>query len=438
MSPTPIPRDIPLPLPANAAFLEVLLVVAFVAHILFVNLMVGGSLLVLGFQIRGLREPDYDKLARALASTVTVNKSLAVVLGVAPLLLINVLYTIHFYTANALTGTAWILVIPSVAVTFLLLYLHKYTWDRLASQRRLHIAILALAVALLMCIPLVFLANVNLMMFPEQWTSVRGFLGALTLPNVLPRYLHFLSASLILTSLFGVGYFGRRRFRLEDTFDTFDRVRVRRIFYSVAFAVSLAQFVLGPLVLFTLPSAGLRTPVVASILMGATLAAPAVWMIWKELANGSPDGKRLPYIVAYLSMTVVLMALGRQMYRGLALAQHRADVRAATEQWTRDARQASYDLESGRARATAGVSDAQHLFEGTCGACHGVDKKIVGPPLTEIATIYANDPNGIVAWARAPGKKRADFPQMPSQSALGDAKLHTLADYMLQAGKRAD
>lgn len=41
---------------------------------------------------------------------------MAVVLGVAPLLLINVLYTIHFYIANALTGTAWILLVPGIAV----------------------------------------------------------------------------------------------------------------------------------------------------------------------------------------------------------------------------------------------------------------------------------------------------------------------------------
>jgi len=145
---TPVPRDIPLPLPASPELLHVLLVVAFIAHILFVNLMVGGSILVLGCELRGFGKPDYDRLARELAVTVTVNKSLAVVLGVAPLLLINVLYTIHFYTANALTGTAWILLIPAIATAFLLLYLHKYTWDRLADHKWIHVGILAIAVAL--------------------------------------------------------------------------------------------------------------------------------------------------------------------------------------------------------------------------------------------------------------------------------------------------
>ncbi len=148
IAPPPVPRDIPLPLPADPTVLEIANVAVFVAHILFVNLLVGGALLTLAFQIRGLRDPRYDALARTIAATTTVNKSLAVVLGVAPLLVVSVLYTMHFYTANALTGTAWILLVPTIAIVFLLLYAHHYTWDRLATRRRLHIGILAAAVAL--------------------------------------------------------------------------------------------------------------------------------------------------------------------------------------------------------------------------------------------------------------------------------------------------
>ena len=434
MHPPPIPRDIPLPLPASQGFLEALLIIAFIAHILFVNLMVGGSILVLGFEIRGLRNRDFDKLARALATTVTVNKSLAVVLGVAPLLLINVLYTIHFYTANALTGIAWILLIPAIAATFLLLYLHKYTWERLASLKAVHIAIMAIAVALFLVIPLVFLVNVTLMMFPDRWTSIHGFLSALTLPSIFPRYFHFLCASLILTSLFGVWYFGRAQFPAEETFETLTRPALRRIFYSVAFSVSLAQFIVGPLVLFTLPAQGFQSSVVFTILLGAGVAIPAVWMMWKELAVPEPHGKRLPFIIGYLSITVLCMASGRHMYRMVTLAEHRAEMQTATRQWVDDSAQAAYDLRMGRERAAAGVSDGQHLFQNTCGACHGVYRRIVGPPLTEIAQIYAGNPDGIVTWARAPGKKRPDAPQMPPFASMGDERLRQIAEYMLRAG----
>ena len=91
------------------------------------------------------------------------------------------------------------------------------------------------------------------------------------------------------TSLFGVWYFGRAGFPVDDTFEALTRPKIRRIFYSIAFAVSLAQFIVGPLVLFTLPSAGFRTAVVVTILLGAAVAAPAVWMMWRELSAAEPD-----------------------------------------------------------------------------------------------------------------------------------------------------
>ncbi len=55
-------------------------------------------------------------------------------LGVGPLLAINTLYTVYFYTANALTGTFWISIVPLVVVAFLLTYAHKYLWH--AMERR--------------------------------------------------------------------------------------------------------------------------------------------------------------------------------------------------------------------------------------------------------------------------------------------------------------
>ena len=65
-------------------------------------------------------------------------------------------------------------------------------------------------------------------------------------------------------------------------------------------------------------------------------------------------------------------------------------------------------------------------------ACHARDERLIGPPLTEIANIYAGNPDGIVTWAMAPGKKRDGFPQMPPFEVLGKEKLRHVADYILQ------
>ena len=246
----PIPRDIPLGMPAYPILLELALVLLFLLHILFVNLMLGGSILAFVFEIMGRKRPDYDRLAREIVSTITVNKSMAVVLGVGPLLTINVLYTLHFYTANAITGRAWIMVVPLVAIAFLLGYVHKYTWDRYAQRKELHLALGASSTLLLLIVPLIFLSNINLMLFPEKWKEVDGWLASLLIPNVFPRYLHFLMACLALTGLFLTGYFGRSRYPAEEKFETLKVSDLRKIFLSITLGATVAQLVVGPLVFF--------------------------------------------------------------------------------------------------------------------------------------------------------------------------------------------
>lgn len=159
----PVPRDLPLDLPLPEPVLITVLIISFLLHIIFVDLMVGGVLLTLWAEIKGLKNKDYDELAHEIAKTVTVNKSIAVVLGVGPLLSISVLYTVYFYSANALTGMMWLMLIPLITVAFLLTYLHKYTWEKLATNKMLHISIIASAALLLLFIPFIFLTNVNQM-----------------------------------------------------------------------------------------------------------------------------------------------------------------------------------------------------------------------------------------------------------------------------------
>jgi cytochrome c len=104
------------------------------------------------------------------------------------------------------------------------------------------------------------------------------------------------------------------------------------------------------------------------------------------------------------------------------LVQHYATVRViATTRPTPVAANTPNPLEQGKT-----------LFQ-ACAACHAVNSRLIGPPLTEIARIYDGNPKGIVEWAKAPGKKRAGYPQMPPMS-LPDEDLRLIAEYMIHAG----
>lgn len=434
---TPVPKDIPLPLPLPEWLLVVILVVSFLVHLLFVNLMVGGSILTLWSQIKGLKNKEYDVLAHEIASTITVNKSLAVVMGIAPLLSINVLYTVYFYSANALTGLMWLAVIPLVTVAFLLTYLHKYTWKLLENNRAIHISILVVAVAIFMFIPLIFLTNINLMMFPEKWGLVKGFVSALTLPNVFPRYLHFIFASLSITGLFLHWYMGRKNYPFETIFSGFTRYELKKKGYSLALVASVIQFLIGPLVLLTLPSKGLGWNLVLVIFTGAAIAIPAMWMMWKGIkGDEAAIDKDFKKVLVLMTITVVFMGSGRQLYRSNALEKHRELVRQKTASFQQVKKQAIVMAKSNQAKqANANLSEAdkgENVFKQYCAACHKPDVKLVGPPVTEMASIYKGNKSGLQDWIKAPGKKRPDYPQMPGfESQLNEEQLGQLSAYIL-------
>lgn len=428
------PRDLPLPLPLPEWFLIGVLILSFLLHIIFVDLMVGGVLLTLWAQIKGLKNPEYDHLAHEMAATVTVNKSVAVVLGVGPLLSINVLYTLYFYSANALTGTMWIMIIPLVTLAFLLTYLHKYTWHKLADNKALHISIIALAAAIFLFIPFIFLANVNLMLFPEKWSSVKGFLSAIMLPNVFPRYIFFIFSTLAVTGLFMAWYFGKKKYDWDANFKTLKRYDLRRKFYSLTLAALFIQLVLaGPILMATLPSKGMSWNVVLIVAMGAGLVVLPIYWIWKSI-TGAPEllDRHFKKIVATLLVTISIMGMGRHAYRAHALAPHQEMTARETRKFEELSKQAFAEANDPVKLAERERNLGPNVFKASCSTCHDPTAQLVGPPVTEMISIYGGKPQELKDWIKAPGKKRPEAPQMPAFPQLTEKELEAVVAFIMK------
>jgi cytochrome c len=433
---TPVPKDIPLDLPLPEWLLVTLLVVSFLLHIIFINLMVGGSIVTLWAQIKGLKNKEYDTFAHEVAKTITVNKSLAVVLGVAPLLSINTLYTLYFYSANALTGFAWIMIIPLVTIAFLITYLHKYTWESLESNKRVHIFIIALAVAIFLFIPLIFLTNVNLMMFPEKWGTVRGFLSALMLPNVFPRYFEFVAACLAVTGIFIVWYNNRKSYPIEQIYNTFTRYNLKKIGYSIATVGLSLQIIFGIIVLFTLPSKGISYSVIVIMAGGGLFLVYALWYCYQTIIGQKENIDRyFKRIVFSVLSFMLLYGSSRQLYRHNSLEKHQELVALHTQEFQRLSKEARENPVEEKVEleidpSLGELAKGEAIFNQNCAACHKKDEKLVGPPVTEMVSIYAGNETGLKNWIKAPGKKREGL-QMPGFPQLSDDELKELSKYIL-------
>jgi len=122
----------PFDAPAGSEIYLTLLIVTFALHQVLVGFVLTGTAYVLG---RALRGGD-DALAAACRDWLPFVLGAAITAGVAPLLMVQVLYQPRFYTANLLLFHRWMAIVPTLIVGFYLLYLGKSErargWSRAA------------------------------------------------------------------------------------------------------------------------------------------------------------------------------------------------------------------------------------------------------------------------------------------------------------------
>lgn len=196
-------RLIPTPdtIPAPWVFFEFLLILTFFAHLVFMNAMLGTAMIALVREMRS--QPDAPPPCRDIASKLPYTIAFAVNFGVAPLLFLQVLYGHFIYTSSILMGAYWLSVIGLLILAYYSAYLYKMAGDLPAAARK---RALATSLVLLLTIAFLFVNNITLMQTPQVWTvyfhKPDGTFLNLADPTLLPRYLHFVVASVAAGGLF--------------------------------------------------------------------------------------------------------------------------------------------------------------------------------------------------------------------------------------------
>ncbi len=271
---SPIPNDLGLMIPGNLPLFEVLIVVGFILHLIYVNIVVAGSVYAVLFELIGIRKRDKvaDGLALQLATLVSIHKSIAVVLGVAPLLIISTIYTQFFYPSTILIGKWWLMLIPLLIVSFLLLYVYKFMWDRWQDRKGLHLLFGISGSLILLFVPLIFITNVASMLHPEMWTGSKGFWDSLfRYPTIWQRYFHFMSASFAIIGMY-MYWWGRRR---GGNHPTPIHERAKTFGKGSALLFTVLQLIAGPILLLGM-SEGVRTSFMGGSLFHTLLLSVAV------------------------------------------------------------------------------------------------------------------------------------------------------------------
>jgi hypothetical protein len=300
---------IPLPdtIPVHWGWFKLLLILTFVLHILLMNLMLGGSLLLLFRRRREGPPPEGRSLPILIALTINM--------GVPPLLFVQVLFGHFLYSSSVLMAIFWISVIPILIGAYYAAYGFVGTSSTPPRASRFWLGVSSL---LLLFIGFMFSNNMTLMLRPERWGAYfqnpGGGLLNLSEPTLIPRYLHFVVASLAVAGLGRAVYHAiRSRRRGGDA-----RGEITGGLRIFAFA-TMIQAVIGALFWLLLPGhiggLFLGANLTATLILGLGIVA-AVAAIITALRGA------LWTTTSLAVATIVLMILTRDLVRGAYLAEH--------------------------------------------------------------------------------------------------------------------
>jgi hypothetical protein len=161
-------RD-PAGVPSHPIIFLVLGVLTWALHIAAVQVMLGASSLTLFGAFSA--NPHWRRLAAAMLSTAKVAVSVAIVLGVAPLLFVQVIYDPFWYTSNVLSARWVIGFIVILILAYLAMYTFYYRNPSLATQPTRSPTHLLISLVLMLVVGWIMHVLSYQMLLPEQWMS---------------------------------------------------------------------------------------------------------------------------------------------------------------------------------------------------------------------------------------------------------------------------
>lgn len=241
-------RD-PMGVPFYPAVFQILMVLTFALHLLFVNLSLGTTCLAVIGRLKG--GDRWGRLAGGMAQAATASVSGAILLGVAPLLFVQVIYDPFWYASSNLSA-GW-------AIGFIFILMAGYGSLYLARDRKGDAGSAFAGFSFAMFLLAGFIMHVLgfQLVQPEKWLGWYTSHGAASTAGTvlhdfsLPRFLHFVVPAFAVTGVFLMLY--SWYFRARSDADAAQLEWAGRLGAKMAFHATTIEAVTGFLWLMVLP-----------------------------------------------------------------------------------------------------------------------------------------------------------------------------------------
>ncbi len=303
-----IPTPVPIPLPAPAWLIHLLQVFTFILHLVFMNLLVGGAVIMTVSTYLGRSDSRHRELVRRASRVLPPIVAFTITLGVAPLLFLQLLYGQLFYTSSDLMAWSWLAVILLLLLAYYGVYWYVMQHEELGPAG---FWVIFATTVILLLIMRTFTANMLLLEGPQDFfsrfltTPVGNYLG----PHnglMFARLSHFLMAAVAVGGL-GLAILAQV-WRGESPDLAGWAGRYGRRWFQMGTGM---QFLVGAWFLFSQPESIRRSFLGADSLSTALLAVAIVLALLAMIAARRSLAASAVAIVG----TIALMAVIRHLVR---------------------------------------------------------------------------------------------------------------------------
>jgi len=293
-------------------------VLTFALHILFVQLMLGTSAITIFGSFTN--NPYWRRLAAAMLEISKVSVSVAIVIGVAPLLFVQVVYDPHWYTSNVLSADWVIGFIIILIFAYWSMYgyyfLNSKTKDK--TQQPKGRVWMLISLSLMLVVGFIMHSLTSQILHPDLWkewyvqNGVIDYSGSQLHAYNLWRFAFFISLAIPVTGAMLVTYRRFKRVREDADHDYLNWAsEVGKKWILVG---SVISFVLYIAWMMTIPAtAGDFASSIWGILGGVAVLLPAIWSLLRLRGNSYNMCSYMALPIALVAGLIV--AIVREMLR---------------------------------------------------------------------------------------------------------------------------
>ncbi|MCU7490249.1 MAG: cytochrome c [Ignavibacteria bacterium] len=443
----------------NLTLLRYILVLALILFLPYLAFLKGITLYSVAINFLGRKKgnENHIRFSKDLIDIVTFTKSIAIVLGIIPVISLILIYSQLLHASKmgvvSFIFIAGLLFVPAV----ILIYSYKYTFNldwllrhpegkspegkgpegvpggleegtsELEAFRKSNLKVSRRSgiwgVILLFISSYLIIAAIQLSFQPEIWSQKHTFFGTIFSMNAIYKYVFFLIATIAVTSgaiLFY--YFSWKKPAGVVKSEYADSIERFCLITGIWAVIVLPVFIL--ISLFVVPKGAVSDPFFAlSLLILLILFALGhyYFMMIKQ-----PGTNYSSYIFFLLLIFFVLFTVNDQV--AFSYATQRQELALAANY---DAIQKEKMEKAGKGPAISG----KDIFDGRCSACHRFDRVLVGPAYKNVLPKYEGKRDQLIAFISNPTKKNPAFPAMPNQG-LKPKEVEAIADYIMKTYKQ--